>query len=310
MELRHLRYFVAVAEAAAFSRAAVRLGITQPALSRQVHDLEVELGVRLFERTGQRVSLTSDGEGLLPRSRDLLTAAAELREHAQALRGGEAGILRLGGTSQTIQSVLAPFLAHYLRARPRIEVRLVEEGGLRLPALLERGEVHLAFGVLRGGEPLEGRPLFAVRALLVVGRTHRLRRSATVDVTELRDEPLLLLRPEFGTRSVFDGACRSAGVRPRIALESGDPQSLVALAEAGRGVAVVPSTVLFPGRNVHTAPILSRGTSLGLWGSILWDPRRFMPSYVRAFVDEIVAYTRRTYPGRQYDRRAPPVPRP
>jgi len=86
MELRHLRYFVAVAEAGAFSRAATRLGLTQPALSRQVRDLEVELGVRLFERAGRRVSLTSDGEGLLQRSRAPLTAAAQLGEQAQAMR--------------------------------------------------------------------------------------------------------------------------------------------------------------------------------------------------------------------------------
>jgi DNA-binding transcriptional LysR family regulator len=310
MELRHLRYFVAVAEAGAFSRAATRLGLTQPALSRQVRDLEVELGVRLFERAGRRVSLTSDGEGLLQRSRDLLTAAAQLGEQAQAMRGGQAGVLRIGASPQAIQSVLAPFLARYLKSRPQVEVHLLEEGGLRLPALVERGEVHLAFGVLRGGEPLEGRLLFAVRALVVVSPTHRLRQSSTVDVTELRHESVLLLRQGFGTRDVFDSACRDARVRPRIALESGDPQSLVALAESGRGVAVVPSTVLFSGRDVHAAPILSAGTSVGIWGSIVWDPRRFLPVYAKAFIDEITTYTRRTYPGRQYDRRAPPVPRP
>ncbi|HEX9820247.1 MAG TPA: LysR substrate-binding domain-containing protein [Methylomirabilota bacterium] len=272
--------------------------------------LEGELGVRLFERAGRRLGLTSDGEGLLRRSRELLTAAAQFHEHAQAMRGGQAGILRVGASPQAIQSVLAPFLAQYLKSRPQVEVHLLEEGGLRLPALVGRGEVHLAFGVLRGGEPLEGRRLFAVRALAVVSPTHRLRRSSTVDVTDLRQESVLLLRQGFGTREVFDSACRSAGIRPRIALESGDPQSLVALAECGRGVAVVPATVLFSGRHVHAAPIVNAGASVGLWGSIVWDPRRFMPAYARAFIDEITAYTHRTYPGRQYDRRAPPVPQP
>lgn len=310
MELRHLRYFVAVAEAGGFSPAATRLGITQPALSRQIHDFEAELGVRLFERAGRRVNLTSDGAVLLRRSRDLLTAAGELREHAQALRGGQAGILRVGASPQAIQSVLAPFLGRYLKARPQIEVHLVEEGGLRLPALVERGDVHLALAVLRGGAPLEGSPVLPVRALMVVGETHRLGRRTTVDLTELRNEPVLLLRHGFGTRDLFDSACRMIGVRPRIALESGDPQSLVALAESGRGVAVVPSTVLLSGRRVHAAPILSAGTSLGLWASMVWDPRRFMPAYARAFIGEITEYLRRHAPGRQYGRRAPPVPRP
>lgn len=310
MELRHLRYFVAVAEAGAFSRASTRLGITQPALSRQVRDLELELGVRLFERTGRRIQLTNHGEGLLSRSRDLLTAAAQLGEHAQAMRGGQAGVLRIGASPQAIQSFLAPFLARYLKPRPQIEVHLLEEGGLRLPTLVERGDVHFAFGVLRGEEPLEGRLLFAARTLAVVSLIHRLRQRAIVDIAELRNEPVLLLRQEFGTRDAFDAACRLARIRPRIVLESGDPQSLVALAESGRGVAIVPSTVLFAGRKIHAAPILHAGTSLGIWGSIIWDPRRFMPAYARAFVDEVTAYTRRTYPGRQFDRRAPPVPRP
>jgi DNA-binding transcriptional LysR family regulator len=110
MELRHLRYFVAVAEAGAFSRAATRLRITQPALWRQVHDLEMELGVRLFERAGRRIRLTSAGEGLLRRSRDLLDGVDQLAEHAHAMRSGEVGTLRVGASPQIIQSVLPPVL--------------------------------------------------------------------------------------------------------------------------------------------------------------------------------------------------------
>jgi DNA-binding transcriptional LysR family regulator len=96
MDLRHLRYFVAVAETGAFARAAARLRITQPALWRQVHSLEAELGVRLFERTCRRVRVTSAGEGLLLRSRELLAGAERLVEHAQAVRGGEVGSLASG----------------------------------------------------------------------------------------------------------------------------------------------------------------------------------------------------------------------
>jgi DNA-binding transcriptional LysR family regulator len=109
---------------------------------------------------------------------------------------------------------------------------------------------------------------------------------------------------------MFDGACRVAQLRPRIVLEAGDPQSLIALAETGRGVAVVPSTVRLPGRKVRVAPILHVGTSLGAWGWIVWDSRRFLPSYARSFIDGIVEYTSRNYPGRELERRTPPVPRP
>jgi DNA-binding transcriptional LysR family regulator len=185
MELRHLRYFITVASAGGFSGAATRLGVTQPALSRQVHDLERELGVRLFERHGRRVRLTAEGEDLERRSRDVLAAVERLGEQARALRGGEAGLLRVGASPQVIQNLLAPFLARYLRSRSGIEVHLVEEGALRLPGLLERGDVHIALGLRRGGDELAGRPLHPVRTLAVMLATHRLGRRATVDISDL-----------------------------------------------------------------------------------------------------------------------------
>ena len=310
MELRHLRYFVAVAEAGAFSRAAARLHITQPALWRQVHDLQVELGVRLFERAGRRVRLTGVGEGLLLRSRQLLAGVDQLAEHARAVRGGEVGRLGIGASPQVIQNLLAPFLTRYLKSRPGVDVHLIEEGGVRAAGLVERGEVDLALAIRRGHDRLDGRLLFPVRVLAVVAPRHRLAQRATLEVTDLQDERVLVLRQGFGTREMFDGACRIAHVHARIVLEAGDPQSLIALVEAGRGVAIVPSTVSFAGRKVHVVPILHARASLGMWGWIVWDPQRFLPAFARSFVDGLVGYTRRTYPGRRFERSAPPVPRP
>ena len=310
MELRHIRYFVAVAEAGAFSGAAARLSITQPALWRQVHDLEAELGIRLFERAGRRVRLTGEGEALLGRSREVLAAIQRLAEHASGVRKAEIGSLRIGATPQMIQTVLASYLARYLKRRPGIDIHLVEEGAVRAVGLVERGEVHLALAVRRAGDWLAGRPLFPTRVLAALPPGHRLARRATIDVTDLRDERILLLRQGFSTRETFDGACRLAHVHPRIVLEAGDPRSLVALAETGRGVGIVPSTFRVGGRRVRVVPILQGGASLGVWAWIVWDPRRFLPAYARSFIDGLVQFTRRDYPGRDLDRRAPPVPRP
>jgi DNA-binding transcriptional LysR family regulator len=311
MELRQLRYFVAVADTGAFSRAAVRLRITQPALWRQVHALEAELGVRLFGRVGRGVRLTSDGDAFLRRSRELLAGVEQLGADARAVRAGDAGCLRVGASPQVIQSVLAPFLARYLKSRPGIEFHLVEEGAARLPSLVERGEVDVALAVLlRGGERLERRLLMPLRILAAQSPTRRLAGRATLDVRDLHLEPVLLLRHGFGTRELFDAACRVAHARPHVVLESGDPQSLVALAEAGRGVAVVPSTMRFTGRKVRLAPILHAGASVGVWGWVVWDPARPLPACAGGFVDALVEHARRTCPGREFDRRAPPVPRP
>jgi len=310
MDLRHLRYFVAVAETGAFARAAAQLRITQPALWRQVHSLEAELGVRLFERTGRRVRVTSAGEGLLLRSRELLAGAEQLVEHARAVQGGEVGNISIAASPQVIQNVLAPFITRYLKSRPRVDIHLIEEGGARSLGLVERGEAHLGLAVRRGKDRLDGRPLFPFRILAAMSSRHPLARRATLDVTDLPGQRVLLLRHGFSTREIFDAACRIARVHTHTVLEAGDPQSLIALVEAARGIAIVPSTVGRVGRKVHVAPILHARVSLGMWGWIVWDPKRFLPAFARSFIDGLEEYTRRTYPGRQFERRAPPVPRP
>ena len=310
MELRHLRYFVAVADTGSFGLAAAALSVTQPALWRQVRDLERELQVPLFQRVGRRVRVTTDGELLRRSAREVLVAADHLLTHARMLRDGEVGHLRIGATPQVMQTVLAPFLKRYLRRRPGIEVHLVEEGAATLPARVERGDVDLALAVPRGREPLEGRLLFPIRVLAAMPVGHRLGRRASVDVTELRDEPVLLFRTGFASRELFDAACRVAGVRPRIVLESGDSHSLVELATAGRGLAIVPSTVRLPARRLRARPIVQGGRAVGIWGWIVWDRRRYLPAYAMSFVEGLLDHIRiHGYPGRDLERRGPPVPR-
>ena len=308
MELRHLRYFVSVAEASGVSRAALRVHISQPALSRQIHDLERELGVRLFVRVGRGIRLTAEGEDLLARARDVLTRAESLGARARALADGAVGVLRVGATPQVMQNILPGFLAAYRRSRPGIDIELIEEGGARLLSLVEQGALHVAMSGILTGTALERRLLFPIRVLAVTipGR----KRHSTIDVTELASEPLLLLRRDFGSRQLFDAACRIAHVHPRIVLESAEPNSLIALAEAGQGVAVVPSTVRVVSKIVRSIPILQNGKSLGTWGSVVWDARRALPIYATTFTEELAAYARRSFPGKRFDRIAPPVPVP
>ena len=309
MNFRHLQTFIAIADAGGVGRAAARLHLSQPAASRQIAALEAELGVPLFDRIGRRVQLTSEGEDLLRRSRHLLAEADLLGERARALKGGQAGMLRVGATPQVIETVLANFLPHYRRAHPGVEVRLVEDGGVRLPGRLERGEVSLAF-MQAGDARFDGRILYPMHVLIVVSKNHRLSRRTVVEIGELADEPLLLLRREFGSRAWFDAACEMAHIRPQVVLESAAPQTLVALAAAGYGIAVVPSNVDLPRGRGRAVPLVHRGASIGKWNAVGWDPQRFLAPYAEQFVKEIVAHVRRTYPGRDLIRRAPPLARP
>ena len=308
MELRHLRYFVAVADAGTVSRAAAQLRLTQPALSRQLRDLETELGLPLFDRVGRRLHLTAEGEHLLERTREILRAADALRERAGALAGGRTGTLRLGATAQTLESLISGFLTRFRREWPGIEVRLVEDGGVRLRARVARGELHLALGAVPSGEELRARPLFPVWVLAVMPRDHRLGRRRAFDVAELDGETVMLLRRDFASRLRFDAACESARARPRVLLEANDPHSLVSLARGGHGIAVVPSTTIFGKSGLGVAPLLRAGRAVGGSTAAVWDPRRHLPSYAQAFVDALFAYTRRAYPGKEFARIAPSTP--
>jgi LysR family cyn operon transcriptional activator len=309
MNLRFLRTFVAIADDAGFARAAARLNLTQSAASRQIQALEDELGLQLFARIGRNARLTPQGEDLLIRSRRLLFDADALGQRASALKTGDVGVLRVGATPQVIESLLADFLLRYRKRHAGVEVHLVEDGGARLPGRLERGDIDIA--VMPAGEDrFRGRLLFPFHVLAVMPQDHRLSRRAVLDVTELADEPLLRLNSSFASHGWFAAACHVAHIRPRVLLESVAPQTLIALARAGHGVAVVPSPVRIPRAGVRVAVVVHRGVSIGRWAVAAWDAHRFLAPYAVRFVEELVADCLRGYPGHEYSRRAPPLPRP
>jgi DNA-binding transcriptional LysR family regulator len=307
VNLRYLHAFVSIAEAGSIAGAGARLGVSQPAASRQILALETELGVRLFDRIGRRLRLTSEGEDLLRQSRRLLVEADSLNARARALKGGQTGILRVGATPMAIESTLSVFLGRYQRRHPGVEVHFAEDGGLRLPDRLERGDVHLALIVPDGR--FRSRLLFPAHSMAVVSRKLPLSRRRALDIAELADKPLLLLNRTFGSREWFDSACDVARIRPHVLLEGAAPHTLVALAAMGYGIAIVPSNVALPG-GVHALPLVQRGASIGRWLTIASDPRRTLAAYAGQFVEELVTHCRREFPGRELIRQAPPLPRP
>jgi DNA-binding transcriptional LysR family regulator len=215
--------------------------------------------------------------------------------------------LRVGASPQVMQSVVAGFLIRYRRTHPGVEVRLTEDGAVRVLDLVERGDVQIAFGTLPVPDTLHARVLFPARILAVIPALSPLARKRTVGLTELAKEPLLLLRAGFATRQIVDGAFQAARIEPHVALESGSPHCLLTFAETGHGIAIVPSTVVLPDGDFRIAPIVQGEISLGFWLVACWDSRRFLPSYGDRFVKELVDYTRQTYLGKRFERGAPPI---
>ena len=309
MNLRHLRTFVLIADAGGIAKASGRLHLSQPAASRQILALEQELGVQLFARVGRRLRLTADGEDLLWRCRRLLTDADSVSERARALKRGQAGILEVGAAPQVIESLFASFVPLFQRRHPGVEVHLLESLSGRLPTMLEREEVHVA-QMPSGDERFASRLLYPSHALALVPRTHRLARHAVLDIAKLADEPLLMPSRASQVRGWMDAAFGVVHIRPHVRLESIVPHTLIALAAAGHGIAIVPSNVVIPHDRVRAIPLTLRDASIGRWSAIAWDAHRFLPAYVGHFIAELAVYTQRHIPGRHLIGRAPPLPRP
>lgn len=301
MDLRHARTFVTVAELGTVSKAAVRLHIAQPALSRQIKNLEQELGLKLFDRIGSRLVLTSEGEQLLSDCRGLLNYATAVVERTQLLRRGDTGVLKVAASPQFIEGVLSGFLHRYAKRYPNVQVKLIEAiAWSDTLALLERGEIHLGQNLLRAVPPDDSRfanqPLEVIELLAAFHAPLTLGKNGAVEIPRLVAHPLLLLDTSFVSRRTFDATCRLAGVQANIVFESRTPHTLLAMAESGHGVAVVPSAVQIDRYPLRIARVTYRGKALREPLAIFWDLRRPLPRYATSFCEMLSAHVREIFP--------------
>jgi DNA-binding transcriptional LysR family regulator len=300
MDLRHARTFVTVAELGTVSKAALRLRIAQPALSRQISALEQELGLKLFDRVGRRLLLTGEGEQLLSDCRSLLSSASAIGEHARLLQRGDAGVLKVGASPQHIESVQATFLHRYARRFPNVQVKLVEAAGRDTMTMLERREIHLGQNLAPILSPDDKRfgsvALQHVDLLAACRPSLSFGKGSTVEISRLVPHPLLLLTSNFVFRRVFDAACRLAHVSPNIFIESRTPHTLLTLAEAGHGVAIIPSQLRASHYRLRIVAVTYRGRPLRTPMVILWDKQRPLPRYATAYCEMLADYVREIFP--------------
>jgi DNA-binding transcriptional LysR family regulator len=286
MDLRRLRTFVTVAELGSVSKAALRLHVAQSALSRQIIDLEKELDLRLFDRIGRRLVLTREGDQLVKNCRGVLGNVALLVEQAHLLRRGNAGLLKVAASPQIIESVLPIFLRHYASRYPDVQVKLIEAVGRDQLTMLERGDVDISVGLLsaiQAESNFVSHQLPAVEILAASLRSFEGGHRAVVQITELARYPLLLLDSTYAFRKSFDAACRLAGVEPNVVIESRAPHTLLALAEAGHGVAIVQTAVPIRRYKLRIVRVTHRGKPIRLPMAAIWDKRRTLPPYAEDF---------------------------
>jgi DNA-binding transcriptional LysR family regulator len=296
MDIRRLRTFVTVAEQGTVSKAALHLRIAQPALSRQLGELERELGIALFDRIGRRLSLTGAGEQLLGTCRGLLGSVNELSEQAELLRRGDAGVLKVAASPVQMETVFSTFLHQYAKRYPGVQVRLIEAIGVRTLALLERGDIHLGISLLQSIQADDSRfgiyPVPPVELMAVFHPSLGIGTSGTIDIGRVAAHPLLLLDAGFVVRKTFDTACRLARLTTNVLYESAVPHNLLAFAEAGLGIAVIPSVLQTDRYKLQRARITRQRKPLREPLAVVWDKRRELPRYVLDFREALAAHMR------------------
>ncbi len=248
MELRHLRYFLAVGEALNFTRAAAQLRVAQPALSRQVQDLEDEIGVDLLKRSPRGVTLTAEGRLFLEEVRELLKRADESVEKVRALARGEYGELRVGYAPTPTVEILPPALAAFQKAVPRVKVLLHDLSSDELIAGLRDATLELAIMVQPAGEQTTGIEFELLRTYplsVAMAAAHPFARLKSIALEKLAAEPLIgLRRKDYSEYYHFlDRLFAPIRAKPRIAVECDSASSLITEVEAGRGIAL--ATTLF-----------------------------------------------------------------
>ena len=248
MELRHLRYFVAVAEAENVSRAALKLHVSQPGISRQIRDLEEEIGFQLFERSAKSLKLTSAGKTFLTEAHAVLQRADEAVKTARAIATGEQGELHVGYAPSPTSRILPPALRAFQLELPNVRVKLHDFSTEEMIGGLRTGKLQIAFlvrpitGMLRG---VNFEEVLRDSICLAVALKHSLARRRTVTLADVVSEPIVIYsRAEYPeAHEELTEMFAHSKKKPRIAEEHDGVASLIAGVESGNGVALVPKSI-------------------------------------------------------------------
>lgn len=287
IELRHLRYFVAVAEELHFGRAAQRLNISQPPLSQQIQILEKETGARLLARTNRSVQLTAAGKQFLQDARQILQQVEQAADKASRLHRGDEGELRIGFTSSApFITVVSDALFTFRQRFPAVHIQMQEINTRQQLAPLSEGRLDL--GVMRNTllpESLDHQLLLREPMFALVHRAHRLAGRPRIALSELAQEPFVFFDPQVGTAlygEILDLLGRYQ-IQPDIAQEVGEAMTIIGLVSTGLGVSILPASF----RRVRLSdvvwiPLTEQDAQSEVW--LVWSRQREMPAVVASMM--------------------------
>lgn len=274
MNLEQLKSFVEVAQLGHFTRAAERLHLAQPSLSRQISLLESELGAELFHRVRGNISMTAAGERMLPLARRMLADAQTARTEMAELAGLSRGRVRLGATPTLCTGLVTEVLAEFQKRYPGVDIEILERGSRSLIEALIAGELDIAVIMTSvtsddaSRNVLEREPVVSERLVVVSPADHPspFLENHPVGITELAKVPQVMFPENYDLRTVLDAAYRAAGVTPVVAVSGAEMDAAIRFVERGLGVAVVPAMVTIGRPKLRVAPLadptLSRTVSI------------------------------------------------
>jgi len=287
MELRHLRYFVSVAEALSFTKAAQKLHTSQPSLTRQIRDLEEELGVRLLHRTKQKVTLTDEGRLFLADAKRLLALAAETVESVRRLRSGEVRALNVGYVSNLFYDLLPKTLDSFHQTFPAVSVNLFDLSCGEQFRALEEGKLDLGFVGLH--EPiarrgLEFRKIASYKTVVALPKDNPLAGRTTVALKALAPMFFIAMSETSypGYRDWLVKACQRAAFAPKVLQDVDLERKMIQAVAAGLGIAIVPEQLKkLAHENVVFRPL---DTVIVTEGCVAWrneNPSAALQAYVK-----------------------------
>lgn len=293
MEIRQLRYLIAVAQEANFTRAAEKVFVSQSALSQQVQALENEVGAVLFERSKRGVRLTAAGDILYAHAQRVMAELEQAETALRELEGLGRGELRVG-VVQTVNDYLMPTLAAaFSGAHPGVKLSVEELSSDEIEARLERGELQVGLGFTPATTPhIAARPLFEEPLVLIVRDDHPLAALREVEVSALDTLPVVMLSNTFCTRRLWEENARLAHAQPKIVMEMNTVSSILAVVEKTGLATVLPKPTLVLGRAGRLVSIDLRQPSPSRHVGLLWPRDAYLCAATRAFiglVEEIAA---------------------
>lgn len=288
MEFRHLRYFLAVADALHFTKAAEGLPVSQPALSAQIKQLEQEVGVPLFDRVGRSVQLTRAGSIFREHARRALREM-ELAQVAIAEEEGlQRGVLTVG-VVQTVNAYLTPeIVGRFSALHPQVSLKLDELSGPDIEAGVRSGLLEVGIGfVPAGSDRIESQPLFEEDFVLIAAPRHRFAARRHVTLASLVDEPLVLLSGIFCTRRLLNASFEQAGIQPKVIVEMNSVEGILATVRTSLLTTVLPrlSLGLEGNDGLRGIPLKNPTPRRGV--GFLWKKGGYRSGAAQALADQV-----------------------